>query len=103
MNDIAIKPYSNPATGLIDLYIWKYGHRGRTNATALTWSDVPDGAHVLPTLSLNLSSGQELIDLLWSCGLRPTEGSGSAGSLAATQKHLDDMRKIAGKMIEIEL
>jgi hypothetical protein len=32
---------------------------------------------------------------LWNCGLRPTEGSGSAGSLAATQRHLDDMRTVA--------
>lgn len=35
------------------------------------------------------------MDQLWNCGLRPTEGSGSAGSLAATQRHLEDMRKIA--------
>ena len=35
-----------------------------------------------------------LMDDLWQCGLRPSEGTGSAGALAATQKHLDDMRKL---------
>ena len=48
-----------------------------------------------PTFRLGMDEAQELIDQLWNCGLRPSEGSGSAGSLAATQKHLEDMRKIA--------
>ena len=28
------------------------------------------------------------------CGIRPSEGSGSAGSLAATERHLHDMRAL---------
>lgn len=35
-----------------------------------------------------------LIDDLWTAGLRPTEGAGSAGALAATQRHLQDMRAL---------
>lgn len=41
--------------------------------------------------------GQELMDSLWQCGFRPTEGTGSAGSLAATQAHLKDMRTLVAK------
>lgn len=48
-----------------------------------------------PTISLSDDEAQQAIDELWRAGFRPTEGTGSAGSLAATQAHLSDMRKIA--------
>ena len=47
-----------------------------------------------PTFSLYIEQAQLLMDDLWMAGLRPTEGTGSAGSLAATQKHLEDMRTL---------
>jgi hypothetical protein len=47
-----------------------------------------------PSFSLRMDEAQTLMDDLWNCGLRPTEGAGSAGSLRATEKHLADMRKI---------
>jgi len=53
-----------------------------------------DGQFSDATLRLTQVQGQELIDELWQCGLRPTEGAGSAGALTATQRHLDDMRKL---------
>lgn len=40
------------------------------------------------------SQAQELMDDLWRCGVRPTEGAGTAGSMAATQRHLEDMREL---------
>jgi hypothetical protein len=48
-----------------------------------------------PTFSLENDTAQMLMDELWRCGLRPTEGSGSAGSLAATERHLRDMQNVA--------
>lgn len=57
------------------------------------------GARHDPTFSLTKDQAQQFIDALWSAGLRPSEGSGSAGSLAATQRHLEDMRKIAFSFI----
>lgn len=48
-----------------------------------------------PTISLHQSAAQQLIDELWAAGLRPSEGTGSAGALRATKHHLEDMRKIA--------
>lgn len=55
----------------------------------------PDGSQwPQPMLRLNPTEAQALIDSLWDCGLRPSEGSGSAGALAATQRHLDDMRRL---------
>lgn len=50
-----------------------------------------------PTFSLEPEAAQQLIDELWRSGLRPTEGTGSAGSLAATERHLEDMRALVFK------
>lgn len=54
-----------------------------------------EGQIIEPTLRLSFDQAQYLIDQLWRCGMRPTEGAGSAGSLAATEKHLKDMQTIA--------
>ncbi len=43
-----------------------------------------------PAVLLPNRVAQELMDQLWDCGVRPSEGSGSAGALAATQAHLRD-------------
>jgi hypothetical protein len=45
------------------------------------------------TLHLEDQEAQMLMDQLWQVGFRPTEGSGSAGSLAATERHLKDLQK----------
>lgn len=37
---------------------------------------------------------QELMDRLYAAGLRPTEQRDSAGVLAATERHLQDMRHL---------
>lgn len=59
-------------------------------------SYVPD---TLAPVTLRTDEAQGLMDSLWECGLRPTEGAGSAGALAATQKHLEDMRRLVFEMI----
>lgn len=48
-----------------------------------------------PLFRLRKDEMQQLMDELWRVGLRPSEGSGSAGALAATERHLEDMRTIA--------
>ena len=65
-------------------------------AEKLTLRELPP-AEIIgePTMRLRNDEAQMLIDELWRCGLRPSEGSGSAGSLAATERHLKDMRAIA--------
>lgn len=52
---------------------------------------------ITPTIILDNTNAQLLMDELWNCGLRPSEGSGSAGSLAATERHLADMQKLVFK------
>lgn len=50
----------------------------------------------VPPIAIRLPdiAAQDLMDRLWKAGLRPTEGSGSAGSLAATERHLKDMQRL---------
>jgi hypothetical protein len=55
-----------------------------------------------PLMEVDLTSAQQLMDELWHCGLRPSEGTGSAGSLAATERHLADMRTVAFKLLSEE-
>lgn len=55
---------------------------------------VEEGATPPVAMRLEHLEAQALMDRLWKAGLRPTEGSGSAGSLSATQDHLKDMRTL---------
>lgn len=52
------------------------------------------------TFSISQQRAQDLMDQLWRCGLRPTEGTGSAGSLAATERHLTDMQAIVKGLLK---
>jgi len=67
----------------------------------LTFVDYGEGVDVAPSCYLDLDKAQALMDNLWDCGIRPTEGSGSAGSMSATQKHLQDMRTIVEKQLKV--
>lgn len=56
-----------------------------------------------PLMTLTQEAAQRLVDELWLCGIRPSEGSGSAGSLAATERHLNDMRAIVANSLGVEM
>lgn len=45
---------------------------------------------------------QDLMDKLWTFGIRPQD-IGTPGHLAATTRHLDDMRAIVAKQLEVPL
>ena len=63
---------------------------------------VEEGMLVDPFMVMPLETAQLLMDELWNCGLRPSEGTGSAGSLAATERHLKDMKTIAFHALKIQ-
>ena len=62
--------------------------------TFITADPAESGISMPEAFSLSETDAQALMDELWHVGLRPSEGSGSSGSLAATQKHLEDMRSL---------
>ena len=47
-----------------------------------------------PALRVTPEDAQQFMDELWRVGIRPTEGAGSVGQLAAVSKHLEDMRTL---------
>jgi hypothetical protein len=57
-------------------------------------SEADMGVERVPSFTLNKDDAQAFIDELWNAGFRPTEGSGSAGAMAAVQEHLKDMRRL---------
>lgn len=60
------------------------------------------GLYYEPTMVIDLTAAQELMDDLWASGIRPTEGAGTAGSMRATENHLADMRKIAFRALKLD-
>jgi hypothetical protein len=70
---------------------------GKAAAINVTFKSIENGEYVGPADYLSQNDAQALMDSLWSAGLRPSEGSGSASALAATQRHLDDMRSLVFK------
>ena len=54
-----------------------------------------------PFMTLKADAAQSLMDELWKCGFRPSEGQGSAGQLKSVQEHLADMRTIAFKVLKL--
>lgn len=89
-NNCRIHAQAAPWSRSIELLV-KVGDSYGTNVTMET---IPEDERLEPTISLKLDAAQELMDDLWRAGLRPSEGSGSAGSLRATEYHLEDMRRL---------
>ena len=79
---------------------WSDGSLSAAKHVEMTHVD--EGAVVDPFMVMPLETAQLLMDELWDCGLRPSEGTGSAGSLAATERHLKDMKTIAFHALKIQ-
>lgn len=56
-----------------------------------------------PILTTDQNALQSLMDELWHLGIRPTEGHGSTGQLAATEKHLDHTTRLLENTLQTVL
>lgn len=81
----------------IELHMAERAGKRLSVAVKVEMRELPEGEMSEPFLRMSLTDAQSLMDELWHCGLRPTEGTGSAGSLAATERHLEDMRRLVFK------
>jgi len=75
------------------------GNRSGAHSVQMVALDHKSGT-VEPFLRLEISEAQELMDSLWTAGLRPTEARGSAGAMDATQKHLADLQRVAFTLLD---
>ena len=95
-----IKATRAPWWDAIELLVYEKSEGKLSVARAVQMEATEPGACVGPTMRLQMTEAQELMDSLWQCGLRPSEGTGSAGAMAATERHLADMQKIAFKALD---
>ena len=68
-----------------------------------TWNEITKGSPLEYSndIVLRPEQAQELMDSLWQCGMRPAQGSGSAGSLAATEEHLKTVKEYLDRMTRL--
>jgi hypothetical protein len=59
-----------------------------------------DGRRHEPTFTLPMAAAQEMMDRLWQCGVRPTEGAGSAGAMAQAEAHIKTLQRVAFGLLE---
>lgn len=69
----------------------------------VTLVNVADYIDQEPSMSLTIDEAQQLMDELWRAGLRPSEGSGSAGAMAATERHLQASETMLTKCLDTVL
>lgn len=101
--DLKIRAQSAPWHNSVNFLL--YQNRpdgGKSVITDFIIDDKNDYFAAGPSFSLDYDQAQVLMDDLWNAGVRPTEGSGSAGSLRATEKHLDDMRAVVAKQLGVD-
>ena len=90
---VALRAHAAPWHEGVNLLVRHALHRNAM-VSRVVFEDVEDGVSAGPTFWLSLQDAQTLMDDLWQSGLRPTEGAGSAGAMAAQRRHLDDMRTL---------
>ncbi len=71
-------------------------------AAGMEFVEIPVGGQMPTATAISRQAAQRLIDSLWTCGLRPTQGRQSEGVTLAQARHLDDMRSIAFAKLKIE-
>lgn len=75
---------------------------GRYFVKSLEWERGKETASVVDEplcFHLDTTAAQELMDDLWNCGIRPTEGAGSAGQSQAQQNHIKDLEKVSDRLL----
>lgn len=83
------------------LYLFNERGEKRSFVENMTLIDVTDGAEPPSAAFIDMRDAQQFMDDLWSAGVRPTDGKDPKGQIAATQRHLEDMRAIAFAKLKV--
>lgn len=59
---------------------------------SVEWEDVGNGTAQTPLINIQRDQLVELMDALWQCGIRPSNGEGDLGRVGAMMEHLTDLR-----------
>lgn len=86
-----------------DIGIYIYSEDRKSVFESITVRRLEEAVTVAhPIVRIKPDEARRLMDDLWRAGVRPTDGSGSSGQLAATERHLADMKLIAFKGLGIK-
>lgn len=91
---LRINARKNPWLNKVEILVVDKSARSMAVATNIVFEKLNEGGIINPTMTIDGDAAQELMDELWSCGIRPAAGQGSAGQLAATERHLKDMQSL---------
>lgn len=95
-----VRVFYNPMAQYINVFIGQEDERGKryfaedVKVSEVSEADIPPHA-----MQLEPEAAQRLMDDLWNVGIRPTEGHGSAGQLAATEAHLKDVQGLLREVL----
>jgi len=96
-HEMKIRAHREPwARDAISLLITAHSSIGGKTTTSVArplvfdeLSESDAGMRIEPTTAITQDEAQQLMDELWSVGIRPTAGAGSVGQLAATERHVE--------------
>lgn len=98
-----VKASRVPWRGAIEIGIFR--SYGSSEMQFLTLEEVPqtvsEGAVIEPAFELREELAQMLMDELWVCGIRPTEGAGTAGAMRAAENNLKDLREVTARLFSL--
>lgn len=89
-----IRAQAAPWSNGVELAIFSDDKKTRVKEVCLERVDDHSALVTEPSFEMSKDVAQVLMDDLWHAGLRPTEGTGSAGALRAVERHLEDMRTL---------
>jgi hypothetical protein len=83
LRDVTIEVQLAPSQSGIEVFIGALDlpRSKRYVVRELEFDELELGRTCAPLFELSMKDAQHLMDSLWFCGLRPTKGIGSAGSL----------------------
>ena len=99
-NKIKVSAQYKPMQDSVELFI----HTSDAYCTKIEMKhdDNLGSYHIPASLEINRDMAQRLLDQLWNIGLRPYNNKYGDEVVKTMANHLDDMRNIAFKFLEIE-
>jgi hypothetical protein len=99
--DFKFRAYREYYNDLINLVI--FGKQGEKHVALsnLVFEELKEFSDPKEKIYMTQQQGQELMDSLWDCGIRPSEGTGSAGAMSAIQDHLKSMKILSDRLLSI--
>ncbi len=81
-------------TDTINIYLRARSGNRKLVVTDLVLTELdPDEPVELQPLKFEKETAQRFMDELWNCGLRPSEGTGSAGAMRQAEDHIVTLKK----------